>query len=233
MSGVPPKPGMPPGPAAPAIPNFNPSPAGQALYKPGMTSGQYLGALEQNKQSTDAIHLLAHDMPPRKSTWWATQSARKVQDKLVPADLSALNAAESWVKNPTVANQAAAGKAAQAAGLHGPGAWAAQAAAWSPPPAPAGAAATLPAMAAPGGPLTPKAVAGSVQLSSALNAGQKLPPPPDLPKLSAPVIEAPKLPGPPAPPPAPDAAQLAQQSKAHQPFIDLGKDVSAGRNSWS
>jgi hypothetical protein len=109
---------------------LTPSPQAAALIKPEMTPTQYVGALEQNKLTGDAIQTLAHGMPERESVWYACQSSQRVAGQMTPADQSALKAAEAWVKNPNPATQAQAATAASAANYNGPGAWAAQAAAW-------------------------------------------------------------------------------------------------------
>ncbi len=217
---------------------FKPSPPAQALLKPNQTPAEYLHVLEQNKHGPEAVHLLAHGMPERESTWWACQSSQKVASKLNPADHSALSAAQAWVKNPTPETKAAAATAAAKTDYTGPGAWAAQAAAWSHTPAPVTSAAVTPAPpAAPAG-LTAPAVAGSVLLAAGL---VNRPAMPATPKLHMPAMPAvpttsapPQLaaPTPPAPPQLPPVDR-AKQSKMLQPFIDLGKEVAGGKNSWA
>ena len=207
-------------------------PAAQALVKPGMTSGEYVHALEQNKQPMDAVNALAHGMPERHSVWWATQSSQKVASKLNLQELAANQAAEAWVKNPTQANQAAAAQAASKTDFKGPGGWAAQAAAWSKSPAPAPqAAAGAPApSAAPN--LTAPAVAGAVLLAAGLvnRPAMSAPQKPDLqmPQVTAPQVEAPAVTQPQMP--VVDQSKLATPLK---PFLDLGKDVASGKNTWA
>lgn len=226
--------------AAEVCAKSKPSPASQALLKPGQTPPEYLATLEQNQQSVDAVNFLAHGMPERESVWWACQSSRQVEGKLNPADKSALTAAESWVKNPTPQTQANAAAAAAQTDYTGPGAWAAQAAAWSQPTTPAPAiAAAAPKTAVPPPGLAAPAAAGSVMLASGLAKGPPMPPVPK-PKLDAAALAAakptlpppPKMPTVPSPPPIPevDQAKLAPQV---QPFLDLGKDVASGKNTWA
>src|SRR5262245_13883245 len=107
------------------------APASQALLKPGMSSGEYIHTLEQNKQSIDAVKGLAHGMPEKDSVCWACHSSQKVADKLNTEELPASNSAQAWVKNPTEATKAAAAEAASKTDFKGPGGWAAQAAAWA------------------------------------------------------------------------------------------------------
>ncbi len=113
----------------------NAAPASQALVKPGMSSSEYIHALEENKQSVDAVKALAHGMPEKDSVCWACHSSQQVADKLNPQEKAAAQAAQAWVKNPTEANQAAAAAAASKTDFKGPGGWAAQAAAWAKTPA--------------------------------------------------------------------------------------------------
>jgi hypothetical protein len=224
---------------------FQPQPGAQALLKPGQSSSEYIQALQDNNQSTDAVNALAHGMPEQDSVNWACQSSEQVGDKLSPADHSALTAAQDWVKNPTPSTQAAAAAAAAQTDYTGPGAWAAQAAAWSKGPAAAVPAATAPAATAPAASapaaaapgvatpnLTAAAVAGSVLLAAGLVNRGPMPamaapkttmPTAELPPLQPTALEAPALQSPTIPPV--DQGQLA---KMLNPFIDLGKKVAGG-----
>lgn len=225
---------------------FTPQPAAQALLQPEQTPAEYLDVLEQNQMGEDAVKTLAHGMPERESVWWASQSAGKVSDKLPAADVQAMKAAEAWVKNPSPTTQAGAAKAAASTDFQGPGAWAAQAAAWSQPSAatPAAAPAT-PTVTAPVASqnLTPHAVTGAVMLAAAIAAKPEL----AAPKLAAPSaspagLTGPKLAVPGMKAPAAELPQLAQapltpaeQTKSYEalkPFIDLGKEVASGENTW-
>jgi len=257
--------------AAQVTKGFTPSPQAAALLKPEMTPTQYVSALEQNKLSGDAIQTMAHGMPERESVWYACKSSDRVAGQMTPADQAAQKAAETWVKNPTPATQAQAAKAASAANYNGPGAWAAQAAAWSKttpaapglaaaPPAIAGGGAAgaagamaIPALAAAGGPaaagaavpslaaagvpaLTPHAASGSVMLAAAMEAKAPIPkleppnfqaPPP--PAMENPAFTVPEIPA------APElsAPQLAEVAKIQQPYLDLGKEIASGQNTWA
>ncbi len=224
---------------------YQPHPEAKALLQPAQTPTQYAEALQKGSFSHDQIHFLAHGMPERESVGWACKSSAKVSDKLEPADKSALGAAQAWVKNPTPANQAAAAAAAAKTNYQGPGAWAAQGAAWAKAPG---------APAAPAAPnLTGHAVAGSVMLAAAKSAG-KMPaiqPPalaapamPKVPTLQAPQVAAPKvpalqppqmaLPKPPAlsPPKPPALPERVETAKIHQPFIDLGHGIASGQHPF-
>jgi len=217
--------------AAELAPKFKPKPDAQALLKPEQTPAEYLQALEENKQSGDAVNMLAHGMPERESVWWACQSSQQVSGKLNTADSAALASAENWVKNPTPQNQAAAAAAASKTDYSGPGGWAAQAAAWSKTPgAPEPPAA--PGTPAPVG-LAGAAVAGSVLLAAGLVNR------PPMPEVKKPQFAIPTTPQP-VPPQAPAPAMPEippvdnnKLSKALNPFLDLGKDVASGKNTWA
>lgn len=224
-------------------PTFKPQPEAQALMKPGQSSAEYLQSLEDNKQSMDAVNMMAHGMPERESVWWACQSSQKVSGNLNTADTSALTAAQNWVKNPTPHNQTAAAAAAARTDKTGPGGWAAQAAAWakpaaSPPaasgaPALTGAGTQAPAAAAPEG-LAASAVAGSVLLAAGLANGPPMAEA-NLPSRAAPTSPVPKLATQPTTPAATTIPPVDQDklAKSLKPFLDLGKDVASGQNTWA
>jgi len=196
--------------------------------------------LNQKELPVDAVKSMAHDLPERKSVWWAAQSARKVANSANTSDFEAIQAAETWVKNPTSQTQKLASVAASKTDFQTPGPWAAQAAAW------AGA----------GGGLSAHAVAGAVLLAAA-QAGKPISAPavsaptvstpelaakfakPEAPQLSLPVMQKPALTPPPQVPAVtgPDGltltpAQRAEMTKNVDPYIKLGCDVSHGRDTW-
>jgi hypothetical protein len=204
--------------------------ASQALLKPGMTSSEYIHALQEKKQSLDAVNALAHGMPERDAVSWAAQSSQKVADKLNPQEQAAAKAAEAWVQNPSDATKAAATAAASKTDFKGPGGWAAQAAAWAQSPAPvakvaAGAAATPPPPA-----LTPNAVAGAILLAAGLTNRPPMAAP-QKPDLKAQPLAMPQVDIPSVTPPEPPPLDQSKMAKALQPFIDLGKDIASGKNS--
>jgi hypothetical protein len=241
--------------AAEVCQGYQPSPEAQSLQVPGQTPAQYLQALKQHQLSGESIKFLAHGMPDREATWWATQSAQKVAPPSNPADLAAIQAADAWVKNPTPATQQAAAAAAAKTDYQTPGAWAAQAAAWSQPPAPALPAAPAvpaapgvagPKVAIPGQPpvltppptprLAPLAASGAVMLAAAHAAKPPMPKAPSAPAiaLEKPALPAvPPLPKPPEPPKPMTPHERAATAKAHQPFINTGMDIASGKNTWA
>jgi hypothetical protein len=229
--------------AAEVTGKYKPHPEAKALLQPTHTPTQYAAALHKGKFSQDHIHFLAHGMPERESVGWACKSSAKVSDKLAPADKTALQSAQAWVKNPTPANQSAAAAAAAKTNFQGPGAWAAQGAAWAKPP---GAPAAPSAPAAPAAPnLTGHAVAGSVMLAAALSFPKapvmKAPVPQvpaapkaptfQVPKFAAPKFVVPKVPTL-APPPPPTLPQRTAAAKIHQPFIEMGHGIASGKVSF-
>ena len=208
----------------------NPSPAAQQLLTPQQTPSQYLSALQEKQMGDEMVKTMAHGLPDREGVHWAAQSAEKVSDKLPPDDVQAMKAAQAWAKNPTEANQAAAAAAAAKTNLQGPGALAAQGAAWAQPSTPAAA----PAGVVPAVPrLTPLAVSGAVLLAAAIKANPALAAP-KAPALQAPTLPA-QVPATPqlaatqvAPPTVPPSVQ-AQMFKEQHPFIALGLDVASGK----
>lgn len=218
--------------AAELASKFKPQPAAQALLKPGQSASEYVHALEGGNQSSDAVKALAHGLPERESTWYACQSSQRVAGSLPPADREALSAAEAWVKNPSAATQAQAAAAAAKTNFQGPGAWSAQAAAWAqttPGAVPSPAIPTMPQAS-----LTPNAATGAVLLAAALEAKAPMPPVPPKIDLSAPALPAVQLPqAPMVAVPELTPPQLAQTAKIHQPYIDLGKDIASGKNTWA
>ena len=166
----------------------SPSPAAQQWLAPQQTPSQYLNVLQEKQMGDEMVKIMAHGLPDREGVWWAVQSAQRVSEHLPPSDLLAVQAALNWVKNPTPETSAAANAAAANTDYRGPGAWAAQAAAWAqtdpsatPPPGQA----KLPR-------LTPNAVAGAVLLTSSIAAHPQL----ASPKYQLPTVASPNLAGP-------------------------------------
>src|SRR5215472_13931070 len=147
---APPPPAAPPPPSVPPIPphlpkitapsaaqigqTSSPSPEAQALLAPHQTPSQYLNALQDKHMGGEMVKTMAHGLPDREGVHWAASSAEKVSDKLPHDELNAMKAAQTWVKNPSSENQSAAAAAAAKANFKGPGALAAQGAAWAQPP---------------------------------------------------------------------------------------------------
>jgi len=181
--------------AAPVCQEYKPAPPAQALLTPQQTPAQYLQMLQNNQMTEESVKFLAYGLPERESVWWAAQCARQVSSPVNLADQAALKAADAWVKTPSDPNTQAAEEAAANTDFQTPGAWAAQAAAWSKPPAPGTTIPPDPAEPAPPR-LTPHAVVGAILLAVAVQ-NKKIP-------------AVPKAPAQPDPPnPNPDVSQLA------------------------
>lgn len=206
-----------------------PSPQGQALLAPGMTPGQYQGALEKNKMSVDSVNFLAHGMQPKDSVCWACQASRMTAPKLSGPELNALQSTESWLKSPNAGTRASMAASLANVDYTGPGSWAAQAGLWAPTPG-------VPAV--PGAPgLTASAVAGAIMLAAGLKNGPAMPAVPN-PRLSLPTgpptpqmllsLQRPQVPQIPQAPSSPTIDQ-PKLMKSLSPFIDLGKGVASGK----
>jgi len=181
-----------------------------------------LDSLLKEKKAADSVTFLAHALPQKDAVHWAAVSCDAVKDKLSPADQLAAAACREWLANPTSANQALAANAAQQAEHGGPGAWAAQAAAWC-----KGGSAVSPT-SGPAAALSPpvgKAVAGCVMLAAALNKpGVSLPQKPSVIADSLPVGEsaAKSLVEDPAP-----SVPAEEYCRLYKPFIDKGIQIAA------
>lgn len=152
--------------AAEICKDCKPEAAAKELLTPQQTPSQFLAALQEKHLSAEMVKVLAHGLPDREGVAWAVQCAQKVAGTLPAADAQALQAAQAWVKNPSAEKQATAAAAAERTDFQGPGAWAAQAAAWAgegtpKPPAADGVASPR---------LTPQAVAAAVLLASTIQA---------------------------------------------------------------
>lgn len=108
-----------------------PDAAAQQLLTSQQTPAQFLGALQERRMGPDMIKVLAYGLAEREAVGWAVQSVKRVSDKLPPLDAAALQAAALWARSPSAENRIAAENAAKKTDFQGPGAWAAQAAAWS------------------------------------------------------------------------------------------------------
>ncbi len=108
-----------------------PEPVAMELLKPQQTPAQFLTLLQERHLSADMTKVLAQGLPDREGVAWAVLCVQRVADKLPAADVQALRVAQAWVKNPTSDLQKAATQALELTDRQGPGAWAAQAAAWA------------------------------------------------------------------------------------------------------
>jgi hypothetical protein len=79
----------------------------------------------------DAISFCAYLLPRREAVWWACQCIRSIDGALGANDNDLLELAEGWVRQPEEENRKSALRAATAADLRTPAAWAAMGAGWS------------------------------------------------------------------------------------------------------
>jgi hypothetical protein len=141
----------------------------RAALVPGHTPRQYLDVLLQLSHQEDAIRFLAAALPKREAVWWACLCLREaLPAPWPPAAVSAVEAAERWVKEPRDANRRSARDAAEAAGWGTPPGCVAAAAFWS---GGSLAPANLPAVQ-PRDELTPVGVAGALLLAAAIDPVQ-------------------------------------------------------------
>jgi hypothetical protein len=245
-SAAPASPKAPVAPAAPTAPNAL-SPGAQQAVQPGQTPCQQAQTLNSKQMSVDAVKSMANGLPEHSAVKWASASASKVANPAHGPDSQALSAAHAWTQNPTPANQQAAALAASKTDHKTPGAWAAQAAAWS----------------GKGGGLTQHAVSGSVLLAAAqggkpISAPGAAAPSVAAPQATAPTVAAPAKPKAPSfqmpffkkpaaptaptapdahapsPPPGPDGHCLTPQQRAEMakncdPYLKLGCDIGQGK----
>ena len=226
-------PSMPAFNVPPTLPNLQARTAADLVAKAGLTppagapapSTQTVAQFLNHKLNTEhdmlgATQAIAHGLPQKAGLQWATDSAKRVENKLPPAQKSAIAAAEAFQSSPSPATRAAAAAAAESAGSHGPGGLAAKAASL----------AAVPGVASPpgGDQLLPVCVTGAVVTAVALSSPRapELPDAPTIPKLE---INAPALVAQPAVPlPQPDSAAAAKNAAAFKPFIDRGLSLAAG-----
>lgn len=74
-----------------------------------------IGNLADAQVWNDAVKLAARTLPPREAVWWACVCARKMASIVdSPAEMSALQSAETWVFKPNDENRKKAFELAQA-----------------------------------------------------------------------------------------------------------------------
>lgn len=107
--------------ASELFPRYEPEESSLECRRDGMTPVEYLEALSESEQWTEAIKFLTQALPKPEAISWASHCVRNgsVVD-LAPAALAALEATEQWLANPTDDRRRAAHAAAEAAGLGTP-----------------------------------------------------------------------------------------------------------------
>lgn len=126
--------------------------------------------LEQEKFN-EVVTFLCHSLPARESVWWGCLCLQSVSlpEELSDVQQQALEAAESWVRNPTEANRRISEVRAKKTGLDNAAGWLAQSAFWS-----GGSLTPVDAPASPAPPyLYSHAVAGAICLAAVLPNGSK------------------------------------------------------------
>lgn len=98
----------------------------------GVSPAQFLNDLLAAKNLNEAVQFFSFALPPREAVWWACLCCREQLADPIPQPLQdAVDAAETWVRQPTEEHRRAAMARAQATDFQSPAAWAAVAAFWS------------------------------------------------------------------------------------------------------
>lgn len=128
-----------------------------------------LAATLNEGRMADGVTQLAESLPEKDGVRWAADASEMAKAAKPAGDSAATAAARAWLNNPSPGTQSAAAAAARDAGHQGPGAWAAQAAAWAQGPE------TTRTTGGPAGgpsPLVSNAVKGAVLLAAAMSDPQ-------------------------------------------------------------
>lgn len=141
-----------------------------ALLDEDKSPVEFLNVLLDGHYYPDAVRFLARALPKREATWWACICARSILSDASPsAFINALQAAETWVYDPTDSHRRLAYQAAQATAFDNPAAWAGMAAFWSDGSMAPETAPVVP----PADYLTGRAVAGAVMLAAVLGQPER------------------------------------------------------------
>jgi len=122
--------------------SFEPSLEARALLASASDVGPFLDLLLGQRLWRDAALMLAHGLQKRTAVWWACVICRNQFSQLANTpdiensyssarEMSAIEAAENWVRDPQEKYRIAACVAATAAGNRTPAHWASMAAFWS------------------------------------------------------------------------------------------------------
>jgi hypothetical protein len=189
----------------------------------------HLSSLLEQQKATESVEFLAASLPEEDAIRWASESCALVAPKLTPNDQAALDCCNAWLAEPTATNGKLAGAAAARADYSGPGAWAAQAAAW---------AETTGFSARMMSPLIAKAVTGSIMLAAVLaKPGASLPPAKPAVRLNEGAAAsddaavdrvAPAPPGAAAATAAAGGISPVELCRTYKPFLDKGIAIAAG-----
>jgi hypothetical protein len=119
-------------PLEPLLPRLELEPPAREALAGAATAEDAIARLEAAGQLMPACRLAAHALPKREAVWWACMCARAVPDeKAVPTDAAALEAAEAWVRRPDEKARRACMAAAEQNNFRSTEAWAAVGGFWS------------------------------------------------------------------------------------------------------
>ena len=211
------------------------SPETEAIVQSCASPAELVHRLQAAHFSHDAVKVLAHGLEPRDAIGWAVKSAQRAGSSRDAADDAAARAAEAWVKSPGEETLAAAAAAAAKTDYQGPGAWAAQAVAFTRPQPNVLEIPNRPPIELPVSERLPaKAVVGSVMIAAARTREGSVPaaPLPGRPAKTPPPVAAPST-GTPLPTSPDTSAERQAAAPSINPFIELGKDVASGKISWT
>lgn len=148
-------------------------PDARKLLQPQHTVRAYVGLLLEQGLFPETAVVLASALPRREAVWWACLCIRTTQTEVELEDVvTALVAAEHWVRDQSEASRRAAGRAAEEQGWETPAALAAAGAFWS------GGSLAPPEVSPPIPPaddLTAKGVGGAVSLLALTGEAERIP----------------------------------------------------------
>ena len=89
-----------------------------------------ISKLVETENYHDAVTMLAHALPKREAVWWACLASKRTMDSEVALNVSAVKAAEVWVREPTEPHRQQAKKLGEKAKNKTAAGWVATAASW-------------------------------------------------------------------------------------------------------
>jgi hypothetical protein len=97
------------------------TPGAKDALDPKHTPRQFLDVLISRQLVLDALKFLAYCLPKREAVWWALGCVGKIGAPVPEPAAKALQAAETWVKQPSEDHRRAAQAAGETAGMEHPG----------------------------------------------------------------------------------------------------------------
>lgn len=95
------------------------------------TGPELVARLAAKGQFAKAVRVQAHLLPKRHAVWWGIICVEPLIEKLVPPELTAYQAARTWVEEPTETHRRRCEAAAGRTKYEEPGSWLSMAAFWS------------------------------------------------------------------------------------------------------